>query len=230
MKSWQQRERARATLAKKSATSSSRTATGCASPWRSRTPTSSGCRTSASRRSTGCSTRRTTSSASGSSCRRSRSWPSCCASGAPLVTLESQTPVRDFDVFAFSVSFEWDYTNVLTHAAAGGHAALRAARTHSAHPLVVIGGAVTFVNPEPLALFADVIAAGEGEVAGPVAGQARSATTAIAQRPAAAPGAAARLLHPVVLRRRSTAPTARIAALRAARRHRRAAGRSRRPR
>ena len=36
-------------------------------------------------------------------------------------------------------------------------------------PLVVIGGAVTFVNPEPLALFADVIAAGEGEVLDPVA-------------------------------------------------------------
>ena len=36
------------------------------------------------------------------------------ASGAPLVTLESQTPVREFDIFAFSVSFEWDYTNVLT--------------------------------------------------------------------------------------------------------------------
>ena len=36
------------------------------------------------------------------------------ASGAPLVTLESQTPVRDFDILAFSVSFEWDYTNVLT--------------------------------------------------------------------------------------------------------------------
>ena len=30
------------------------------------------------------------------------------------MTLESQTPVRDFDVIAFSVSFEWDYTNVLT--------------------------------------------------------------------------------------------------------------------
>ena len=28
----------------------------------------------------------------------------------------------------------------------------------------MIGGAVTFVNPEPLALFADVIAAGEGEL------------------------------------------------------------------
>jgi len=31
------------------------------------------------------------------------------------------------------------------------------------HPLVVIGGAVTFLNPEPLAPFADLIAAGEGE-------------------------------------------------------------------
>jgi radical SAM superfamily enzyme YgiQ (UPF0313 family) len=35
-------------------------------------------------------------------------------------------------------------------------------RTHH-HPMILIGGAVTFVNPEPLALFADVIAAGEGE-------------------------------------------------------------------
>jgi radical SAM superfamily enzyme YgiQ (UPF0313 family) len=31
-------------------------------------------------------------------------------------------------------------------------------------PLVVIGGAVTFLNPEPIAPFADVIAAGEGEL------------------------------------------------------------------
>ncbi len=36
------------------------------------------------------------------------------ASKTPLVTLESQTPVSDFDVVAFSVSFEWDYVNVLT--------------------------------------------------------------------------------------------------------------------
>ena len=34
--------------------------------------------------------------------------------GTPLVTLESQTPVSEFDVFAMSVSFEWDYTNVVT--------------------------------------------------------------------------------------------------------------------
>jgi radical SAM superfamily enzyme YgiQ (UPF0313 family) len=38
------------------------------------------------------------------------------------------------------------------------------AESRTAHdPLVIVGGAVTFVNPEPLALFADVIAAGEGE-------------------------------------------------------------------
>ena len=52
----------------------------------------------------------------------------------------------------------------------------------SAHPLVVIGGAVTFVNPEPLALFADVIAAGEGEATGsgaepPCLGRERTAPT-----------------------------------------------------
>src|SRR5579863_3350952 len=32
----------------------------------------------------------------------------------PLLTLESQTPVGEFDVLAFSVSFEWDYVNILT--------------------------------------------------------------------------------------------------------------------
>ena len=84
------------------------------------------------------------------------------ATGAPVVTLESQTPIGEFDVVAFSVSFEWDYTNVLTLLHLGGIPVRAADRTHR-HPLVMIGGAVTFVNPEPLALFADVIAAGEGE-------------------------------------------------------------------
>jgi radical SAM superfamily enzyme YgiQ (UPF0313 family) len=84
-------------------------------------------------------------------------------SGVPLLTLESQTPVNQFDIIAFSVSFEWDYTNVLTllrMAKVPRRAEARTARD----PLVMIGGAVTFVNPEPLAPFADVIAAGEGEV------------------------------------------------------------------
>ena len=84
-------------------------------------------------------------------------------SGAPILTLESQTPVRDFDVLAFSVSFEWDYTNVVSMLRLAGLATRADARS-GRDPLVVIGGAVTFVNPEPLALFADVIAAGEGEV------------------------------------------------------------------
>jgi len=84
------------------------------------------------------------------------------ASGAPVVTLESQTPVRDFDIVAFSVSFEWDYTNVVTLLRLAGIPVRAEDRTHR-DPMVMIGGAVTFVNPEPLAPFADVIAAGEGE-------------------------------------------------------------------
>jgi len=83
-------------------------------------------------------------------------------SSASLVTLESQTLVRDFDILAFSVSFEWDYTNVLTMLRLAGIPLRAKDRTHH-DPLVMIGGAVTFVNPEPLAPFADVIAAGEGE-------------------------------------------------------------------
>ena len=83
-------------------------------------------------------------------------------SGERLVTIESQTPVNDFDIFAFSVSFEWDYTNVLALLRLAGLKPRAGERTHH-DPLVMIGGAVTFVNPEPLALFADIIAAGEGE-------------------------------------------------------------------
>jgi radical SAM superfamily enzyme YgiQ (UPF0313 family) len=85
------------------------------------------------------------------------------ASRAPLLTLESQTPVGEFDVVAFSVSFEWDYVNVLTLLRLAGIPRYAAERGPH-HPLVVVGGAVTFVNPEPLAPFAEVIAAGEGEV------------------------------------------------------------------
>jgi radical SAM superfamily enzyme YgiQ (UPF0313 family) len=85
------------------------------------------------------------------------------ASGKPLRTVESDTLVRDFDVLAFSVSFEWDYTNVVSMLRLAGVPVRAEARTRH-DPLVVIGGAVTFVNPEPLAPFADVVAAGEGEV------------------------------------------------------------------
>jgi radical SAM superfamily enzyme YgiQ (UPF0313 family) len=98
------------------------------------------------------------------------------AANAPLLTLESQTPVGDFDVVAFSVSFEWDYVNVLTLLRLAGIPSYAAERS-SRHPLIVIGGAVTFVNPEPLAPFADVIAAGEGEVLVPGLRRAVAAAT-----------------------------------------------------
>jgi radical SAM superfamily enzyme YgiQ (UPF0313 family) len=97
-------------------------------------------------------------------------------SRAPLLTLESQTPVNQFDVVAFSVSFEWDYVNLLTLLRLAGiprYAAERSPRD----PLIVVGGAVTFVNPEPLAPFSDVIAAGEGEVLVPAFQRAFRAAT-----------------------------------------------------
>ncbi|MDO8793223.1 MAG: radical SAM protein [Vicinamibacterales bacterium] len=98
------------------------------------------------------------------------------ATKAPLLTLESQMPVGDFDVIAFSVSFEWDYVNVLTLLRLAGIPRYATER-NDRHPLVVIGGAVTFVNPEPLAPFADVIAAGEGESLVPAFDRACSAAT-----------------------------------------------------
>src|SRR5207237_4496966 len=98
------------------------------------------------------------------------------SSRAPLLTLETQSPVGDFDVIAFSVSFEWDYVNVLTLLRLAGVPRYAAERSDR-HPLLMIGGAVTFVNPEPLAPFADVIAAGEGEVLVPAFDRAFSAAT-----------------------------------------------------
>ena len=98
------------------------------------------------------------------------------ATRAPLLTLESQTPVGDFDVVAFSVSFEWDYVNVLTLLRLAQIPRYAAERSHH-HPLILIGGAVTFVNPEPLAPFADVIAAGEGESLVPAFARAHAAAT-----------------------------------------------------
>ncbi len=83
--------------------------------------------------------------------------------GTRLTTLESQLPVADFDVLAFSVSFEWDYTNVVTMLRLAG-LPVRAADRDDRHPLIVLGGAISFLNPEPLAPFVDLVCAGEGEV------------------------------------------------------------------
>ena len=85
------------------------------------------------------------------------------AFSGPLLTLESQSPVSDFDVLAFSVSFEWDYTNIITLLRYSG-IPIYANNRSSRFPLIVLGGAISFLNPEPLAPFFDVVAAGEGEI------------------------------------------------------------------
>ena len=81
----------------------------------------------------------------------------------PLLSLETQTPVRDFDVVAFSISFETDYLNMARMLRLSGVPVWSSERTHH-DPLVIMGGAASFLNPEPIADFTDVIAVGEGEI------------------------------------------------------------------
>ena len=102
-------------------------------------------------------------------------------------------------------------------AAARRHSALRRRARPTRHPLVVIGGAVTFVNPEPLALFADVIAAGEGEVLVPgLRARVRAATGP--RRPAAPARAASAASTSRRSTSRSTRDDGTLAGYRAARR------------
>jgi radical SAM superfamily enzyme YgiQ (UPF0313 family) len=80
-----------------------------------------------------------------------------------LLSLETQSPVKAFDVVAFSISFETDYLNMARMLQMSGIPVWSAERTHF-DPLVVMGGAASFLNPEPIADFTDVIAVGEGEI------------------------------------------------------------------
>ncbi|MBC7900494.1 MAG: radical SAM protein [Saprospiraceae bacterium] len=84
-------------------------------------------------------------------------------SRSPLLSLETQTPVRNFDVVAFSISFETDYLNMARMLQLSGIPVWSKDRNHF-HPLVVMGGAASFLNPEPIADFTDIIAVGEGEI------------------------------------------------------------------
>jgi radical SAM superfamily enzyme YgiQ (UPF0313 family) len=81
----------------------------------------------------------------------------------PLLSYETQTPVRDFDVVAFSISFETDYYHMARMLRLAGVPLWSRDRTER-DPLVVMGGAASFLNPEPIAEFTDVIGVGEGEV------------------------------------------------------------------
>jgi radical SAM superfamily enzyme YgiQ (UPF0313 family) len=82
--------------------------------------------------------------------------------GAPLTSFETGTPLRDFGVVAFSVSFENDYLHLLQMLRLAG-IPLRARDRGPRDPVVLLGGAAVFLNPEPLAPFADVMGVGEAE-------------------------------------------------------------------
>jgi radical SAM superfamily enzyme YgiQ (UPF0313 family) len=84
----------------------------------------------------------------------------------PLRSLESQTPLRDFDVIAFSISFETDYLHLARMLQMSG-VPVRSQKRSARDPLIVMGGAASFLNPEPIAEFTDVIGVGEGEILGP---------------------------------------------------------------
>src|SRR5919206_1503532 len=81
----------------------------------------------------------------------------------PLLSLESQTPVRDFDIVAFSISFETDFLNMARMLKLARVPVWAKDRTHHG-PLVMMGGAASCLNPEPIAEFTDVVAVGEGEI------------------------------------------------------------------
>jgi radical SAM family uncharacterized protein len=82
--------------------------------------------------------------------------------GTKLFCLESRRPVKEFDILAFSVSFEQDYANVLEILRLSGIPAGKHDRT-AEDPLVVLGGVCSFFNPEPLTDFVDIVIVGEGE-------------------------------------------------------------------
>lgn len=81
--------------------------------------------------------------------------------GLPLTTLESHTPLRDFDVIGFTLQYELSYTNLLTVLDLGGMP-LRAEDRGPGDPVVIAGGPCAF-NPEPLAPFLDAVCLGDGE-------------------------------------------------------------------
>ncbi len=80
----------------------------------------------------------------------------------PVLTFESQTPIGNAAVVAFSVAYELEITGMFAVLEVSGIPALREQRT-SAHPLIIAGGPLTFSNPTPLEPFVDVLVQGEAE-------------------------------------------------------------------
>jgi len=84
------------------------------------------------------------------------------AGAVETVSLENQKPIGDFDILAFSVSFENDYPSILKILNLGGMP-LKANNRTRKHPLVIGGGIALTLNPEPLADFFDIFILGEAE-------------------------------------------------------------------
>lgn len=80
-----------------------------------------------------------------------------------LLSLESQRPLNDFDIIAFSLSFENDYPHILDILKQAA-LPLNSSDRGTPHPLVIAGGVACFLNPEPIAPFIDCFLIGEAEV------------------------------------------------------------------
>ena len=80
---------------------------------------------------------------------------------APLFSLESKTPLKDFDIIGFTLPYETLYTNLLNLLDLSG-IALRSSERDEADPLIIAGGHACF-NPEPMHAFIDAFVIGEGE-------------------------------------------------------------------
>src|SRR5712691_1487370 len=83
------------------------------------------------------------------------------AAGEPL-SVESQRPLTDFAVLAFSLSFELDYFNIGDVLRRAGISPLAAERGET-DPIVIAGGPAVSGNPEPVALMLDAVVVGEVE-------------------------------------------------------------------
>ncbi|HUS30597.1 MAG TPA: TIGR03960 family B12-binding radical SAM protein [Kofleriaceae bacterium] len=81
--------------------------------------------------------------------------------GLPLVSLETQRALREFDVLGISLQYELTFTNVLTLLDLGG-IPLRSENRTSDETLVLVGGP-TASHPEPIAPFIDAAFVGEAE-------------------------------------------------------------------
>ncbi len=79
-----------------------------------------------------------------------------------LYSMDSKMHPLEFDVIAFSISFEPDYLNAVLTLKYFAIPLDREERDES-YPMITAGGSAIFINPEPLAECMDVLFIGEGE-------------------------------------------------------------------